>query len=60
LVSRLARFEVHLLISTAKLYGATVDVEWVRRLRAVQAFPSREALVRSSSAIARRAGDLNR
>src|SRR5205807_2651407 len=26
-------------------YGATVTVEWVRRLREVQTFPSREALV---------------
>jgi riboflavin kinase/FMN adenylyltransferase len=27
------------------LYGETVTVEWVRRLRDVQAFPNREALV---------------
>jgi len=28
-----------------ELYGETVAVEWVRRLRDVQTFPSREALV---------------
>jgi FAD synthase len=27
------------------VYGESVRVEWVRRLRDVQAFPSREALV---------------
>jgi riboflavin kinase/FMN adenylyltransferase len=37
--------EVHLLDFDGELYGATVDVAWVRRLRDVQAFPSREALV---------------
>jgi riboflavin kinase/FMN adenylyltransferase len=37
--------EVHLFDFDGELYGATVDVEWVRRLREVQAFPSREALV---------------
>jgi riboflavin kinase/FMN adenylyltransferase len=37
--------EVHLFDFDGELYGKTVDVEWVRRLRAVQAFPSREALV---------------
>jgi riboflavin kinase/FMN adenylyltransferase len=37
--------EVHLFDFDGELYGETVDVEWVRRLRAVQAFPSREALV---------------
>jgi riboflavin kinase/FMN adenylyltransferase len=37
--------EVHLFDFEGELYGATVDVEWVRRLRDVQAFPSREALV---------------
>ncbi len=37
--------EVHLFDFDGDLYGETVDVEWVRRLRAVQAFPSREALV---------------
>jgi len=37
--------EVHLFDFDGELYGETVDVEWVRRLRDVQAFPSREALV---------------
>jgi riboflavin kinase/FMN adenylyltransferase len=37
--------EVHLFDFTGDLYGETVTVEWVRRLRDVQAFPSREALV---------------
>jgi riboflavin kinase / FMN adenylyltransferase len=37
--------EVHLFDFDAELYGQTVDVEWVRRLREVQAFPTREALV---------------
>jgi len=37
--------EVHLFDFDGELYGATVDVEWVRRLRDVQVFPSREALV---------------
>ena len=37
--------EIHLFDFDGDLYGAVVDVEWVRRLRAVQAFPSRDALV---------------
>jgi len=37
--------EVHLFDFDGELYGETVDVAWVRRLREVQAFPSREALV---------------
>jgi riboflavin kinase/FMN adenylyltransferase len=37
--------EVHLFDFDGELYGETVEVEWVRRLRDVQAFPSREALV---------------
>jgi riboflavin kinase/FMN adenylyltransferase len=37
--------EVHLLDFDGELYGETVSVEWVRRLRDVQAFPSRDALV---------------
>jgi len=37
--------EVHLFDFAGALYGETVEVEWVRRLRDVQAFPSREALV---------------
>jgi riboflavin kinase / FMN adenylyltransferase len=37
--------EVHVFDFAADLYGETVRVEWVQRLRDVQAFPSREALV---------------
>jgi riboflavin kinase/FMN adenylyltransferase len=37
--------EVHLFDFDGDLYGETVDVTWVRRLRDVQAFSSREALV---------------
>ena len=37
--------EVHLFDFDGELYGETVNVAWVRRLRGVQAFPSREALV---------------
>ncbi len=37
--------EVHLFDFDGELYGETVDVDWVRRLRDVQAFPSRDALV---------------
>ena len=37
--------EVHLFDFTGDLYGETVMVEWVRRLRDVQAFAGREALV---------------
>jgi len=37
--------EVHLFDFTGDLYGETVLVEWVRRLRDVQGFPSRDALV---------------
>jgi riboflavin kinase/FMN adenylyltransferase len=37
--------EVHLFDFGGELYEETVDVQWVRRLRDVQAFPSREALV---------------
>jgi riboflavin kinase/FMN adenylyltransferase len=37
--------EVHLLDFAGDLYGETVRVEWVERLRDVQAFPSRDALV---------------
>jgi riboflavin kinase / FMN adenylyltransferase len=39
--------EVHLFDfeGNAELYGESVTVEWVRRLRDVQTFPSREALV---------------
>ena len=37
--------EIHLFDFDGELYGETVQVEWVRRLRAVQAFSSRDALV---------------
>jgi riboflavin kinase/FMN adenylyltransferase len=37
--------EIHLFDFSGDLYGETVRVEWVRRLRDVQAFPSRDALV---------------
>jgi len=37
--------EVHLFDFAGELYGETVTVEWVRRLRDVRTFPSREALV---------------
>lgn len=37
--------EIHLFDFDGELYGATVNVAWVKRLRDVQAFPSREALV---------------
>lgn len=37
--------EIHLFGFDGELYGETVNVEWVRRLRDVQTFASREALV---------------
>ena len=37
--------EAHLFDFAGDLYGAMVTVEWVRRLRDVQTFPSRQALV---------------
>jgi riboflavin kinase/FMN adenylyltransferase len=37
--------EIHLFDFAGELYGQTVTVEWVRRLREVRTFPSREALV---------------
>jgi len=37
--------EVHLFDFARDVYGATVTVEWVRRLRDTQTFPSRQALV---------------
>ncbi|HJQ67157.1 MAG TPA: riboflavin kinase, partial [Gemmatimonadales bacterium] len=37
--------EVHLFDFDAELYGATVWVEWVQRLRDVRQFPSRDALI---------------
>src|SRR5256886_2653130 len=37
--------EIHLFDFTGDLYGATVTVEWVRRLRDTQTFPSRQAQI---------------
>jgi riboflavin kinase/FMN adenylyltransferase len=37
--------EIHLFDFDEELYGEAVTVEWVRRLRDTQAFPSRDALV---------------
>ena len=37
--------EIHLFDFAGELYGEAVNVEWVRRLRDVQTFPSRDALV---------------
>jgi riboflavin kinase/FMN adenylyltransferase len=37
--------EAHLFDFAGELYGEAVRVEWIERLRDVQAFPSREALV---------------
>lgn len=37
--------EIHLFDFAGELYGETVTVGWVRRLREVRAFPSRQALV---------------
>jgi riboflavin kinase/FMN adenylyltransferase len=37
--------EIHVFDFTGDLYGEVVTVEWVRRLRDVRTFPSREALV---------------
>jgi len=37
--------EIHLFDFAGELYGETVTVEWVRRLRDVRTFPSRQALV---------------
>jgi len=39
------QLEAHLFDFAGDLYGETVRVEWVERLRDVQAFPSRDALV---------------
>jgi len=41
--------EVHLFDFAGELYGETVWVEWVERLRDVRAFPSREALIEQLS-----------
>jgi riboflavin kinase/FMN adenylyltransferase len=37
--------EIHVFDFAGEVYGESVRVEWVRRLRDVQAFPSREALI---------------
>jgi riboflavin kinase/FMN adenylyltransferase len=37
--------EIHLFDFSGELYGKMVTVEWVRWLREVQTFPSRQALV---------------
>jgi riboflavin kinase / FMN adenylyltransferase len=37
--------EIHLLDFAGELYGERIKVEWVRRLRDVRTFPSRDALV---------------
>ncbi len=49
--------EIHLFDFAGQLYGETVGVEWVRRLRDVQTFPSREALVAQLERDARAARD---
>jgi len=49
--------EVHLFGVDENLYGQTVKISWVRRLRDVRAFPSVEALARQLEADARNAQD---
>ena len=49
--------EAHLFDFSEELYGETVTVEWVRRLRDVQRFPSRDALVAQLARDARAARD---
>jgi riboflavin kinase/FMN adenylyltransferase len=49
--------EIHLFDVDEELYGETVTVEWGRRLRDVQAFPSRDALVEQLGRDARAARD---
>ena len=49
--------EIHLFDFAGELYGDTVHVEWVRRLRDVQTFPSRDALVEQLARDARVARD---
>jgi riboflavin kinase/FMN adenylyltransferase len=49
--------EIHLFDFSGDVYGETVKVEWVRRLRDVQAFPSREALVEQLARDAQTARD---
>jgi riboflavin kinase / FMN adenylyltransferase len=49
--------EIHLFDFDEELYGEAVTVEWVRRLRDVKTFPSREALVAQLARDARAAQD---
>ena len=49
--------EIHLFDFDEDLYGEAVTVEWVRRLRDVQTFPSRDALVEQLARDARAAQD---
>jgi riboflavin kinase/FMN adenylyltransferase len=49
--------EIHLFDFSGDLYGESVKVEWMRRLRDVQAFPSRDALVEQLARDARAARD---
>lgn len=49
--------EIHLFDFAGELYGETVKVEWVRRLRDVETFASREALMRQLGRDARAARD---
>jgi riboflavin kinase / FMN adenylyltransferase len=49
--------EVHVFDFVGDLYGEPVKVEWVRRLREVKTFPSREALVAQLAQDARDARD---
>jgi riboflavin kinase / FMN adenylyltransferase len=49
--------EIHLFDFDEDLYGEAVTVEWVRRLRNVQTFPSRDALVEQLARDARAAQD---
>lgn len=49
--------EIHLFDFAGELYGETVKVEWARRLRDVETFASREALVRQLGRDARAARD---
>jgi len=49
--------EIHLFDFDEDLYGEAVTVEWVRRLRDVRTFPSRDALVEQLALDARAAQD---
>jgi len=49
--------EIHLFDFAAEVYDEAVTVEWVRRLRDVQTFPSRDALVAQLAHDARAARD---